>query len=196
MRGLILASSSPRRRALLASAGLTFAVEPSSVDEGVLPGEAAADYVRRIAAAKASEVAGRWRADGDSRPVLGADTAVVVEGRILGKPADRDEARRFLAQLSGREHEVITGFCILLADDRRHHAEVVTKVRFKVLHPAEVEAYLDTGEWRDKAGAYAVQGNAAYMVESLSGSYTNVVGLPLCEVVEALRQVSAAEVVR
>jgi septum formation protein len=185
---LILASGSPRRAELLASAELTFTVIPSDASEAHLSGEGAVPYVRRVAAEKARRVADRCWAEGDRRPVLAADTVVVVDGAILGKPADRTEARRMLESLSGREHEVITGYRVLIPGGGEQREEVTTQVRFKRLHPDEIQAYLDTGEWRDKAGAYAVQGHAAALVEAVFGSYTNIVGLPLCQVVEALRR--------
>ncbi len=182
----ILASASPRRRELLASAGLAFAVEPSEADEAERPGEPAAAYVRRVAAAKAREVAARARARGDRRPVLAADTTVVVDGAILGKPVDRADAARMLALLSGRSHQVITGTCVIGPDGSEQLAAATTEVRFCALGEETLAWYLDTEEWRDKAGAYAIQGHAACLVESLAGSYSNVVGLPLCEAVAAL----------
>lgn len=184
----ILASSSPRRRDLLASAGLAFETDPGDVPEEPTPGEAPAAYVRRLARDKAREVARRRRSAGDSRPVLAADTVVVLDGEPLGKPADRAEARRMLERLSGRAHHVITGFCIVDATGGEQHEEVTTEVHFKQLRAGEIEAYLDTNEWVDKAGSYGVQGKAAHMVRTVLGSYTNVVGLPLCETVEALRR--------
>jgi septum formation protein len=187
IRRFILASESPRRRELLAGAGLEFDVEPSHADERPAPGEAPLAYVRRMAAAKAREVAARARARGDRRPVLAADTTVIVDAAILGKPDGADDARRMLRLLSGRAHQVATAFCVVDAAGRATPGESVTEVRFKALGDDELEAYLASEEWRDKAGAYAIQGRAACLVRSVSGSYTNVVGLPLCEAVEALR---------
>ena len=186
-RALILASASPRRSHLLGSAGVGFEVIPSDVPEDRLNGEPPTEYVRRLAASKAGSVASRCRARGDRRAVLGADTVVVLGDEVIGKPASRAEARHMLGRLSGRTHRVITGFCVLLPDGAERHQQVETKVTFKRLAPAELEHYLDSGEWEDKAGAYAIQGGAAYMVSRIEGSYTNVVGLPLCEVVEVLR---------
>jgi septum formation protein len=186
----ILASSSPRRQDLLVSAGLAFEVDPAEIDEEPSGNETPAEYVRRLALAKASEVAGRRNRQGDTRPVLAADTIVVIDGEVIGKPPSREVARRQLQRLSGRTHHVITGFCLLRIADPAEPAkigEVTTEVEFKRLDPDEIEAYLETDEWRDKAGGYAVQGRAAYMVRSVFGSYTNVVGLPLCQAVEALR---------
>jgi len=184
----VLASASPRRRELLASAGLAFSVDPSQTDETSRPGESAPAYARRVAADKAREVARRLAQRGDRRPVLGADTVVGVHGDIRGNPGDRADARSMLSRLSGRTHQVITAYCIAVSDGAERSEAVTTEVRFKRLRPEELEAYLDTGEWHDKAGAYAGQGCAAGLVEAVFGSYTNVVGLPLAEVVEALRR--------
>jgi septum formation protein len=186
----ILGSSSPRRHELLASAGLVFDVDPAEIDEESR-NETPTQYVRRLALAKATHVAQRRAGQGDTRPVLAADTIVVLDGEMIGKPSSREVAHRQLERLSGRVHHVITGFCLLEGGDRREpveSGEVTTEVEFKRLDPDEIEAYLDTDEWRDKAGGYAVQGRAAYMVRSVVGSYTNVVGLPLCQAVEALRR--------
>jgi septum formation protein len=185
----ILASASPRRKALLRSAGLSFLVEPNEVDESRLPGEAPFQYVQRMAEIKARAAARRLDPQASSMPILAADTIVVVGGDVLGKPADVVEARRMLERLSGRVHQVITGFCLLFPDGSAMQQEVTTDVRFKALYEEEIQAYLLGCEWQDKAGGYAIQGRAAYMIEGISGSYTNVVGLPLCEVVETLRQV-------
>jgi septum formation protein len=182
----ILASASPRRRRLLSSVGLCFDVVPAAVGEDPEPGETPARYVRRLAADKARAVARRQRALGDPRPVLGADTTVVLEGATLGKPAGRDEARAMLQQLSARAHLVITGLCLVRSDGAEIRQEVTTAVHFKELSAAEIEAYLDAARWSDKAGGYAIQDHAAFMVREIHGSYTNVVGLPLCEAVEAL----------
>jgi septum formation protein len=184
----ILASSSPRRRDLLASAGLRFEVQASDLPEDPRTDESPPAYAARMAREKAWDIARRRRVQGDRRPVLGADTIVVKDGQVLGKPESRDQARTMLARLSGARHQVITAFCVVCADATEDQDAITTEVRFKELAPAEIEAYLDTGEWCDKAGSYAVQGHAAYIVRSLAGSYTNVVGLPLCEAVEALER--------
>lgn len=184
----VLASSSPRRRDLLASAGLRFEVQASDLPEDPLADERPPDYAARMAREKAWDIARRGRVQGDRRPVLGADTIVVRDGQVLGKPESRDQARTMLALLSGARHQVITAFCVVRADGTEDQEAITTEVCFKELAPAEIEAYLDTGEWHDKAGSYAVQGRAAYIVRSLVGSYTNVVGLPLCEAVEALER--------
>ena len=185
---LILASASPRRRYLLEQAGLRFEVIPSRVDEAALPLEAPADYVRRLAAAKADDVSRRhpeaW--------VIGADTTVVIDGRILGKPADNDAARRMLERLSGQMHLVHTGYALCgpakagSSTRRRLAATISTEVHFKELSQTEIDWYLDTAEPFGKAGAYAIQGIGTFLVRRINGSYTNVVGLPVCEVVEML----------
>jgi septum formation protein len=185
---IILASASPRRAELLESAGIRFVVVPGHIDETPFPGELPAAHVLRLAEEKAREVAGRE----PGRFFIGADTVVVCDGEIMGKPRDDDDAVRMLRKLSGVAHEVITGFAVL---DRGEEAAVsravTTRVFFKQLADAEIAAYVATGCPRDKAGAYAIQGGAAYMVERIDGSYTNVVGLPLCEVVATLRTMGA-----
>lgn len=180
---IILASQSPRRRYLLERAGLRFAVIPSRIDESSVSREAPDDYVHDLAVAKAMDIARRhpesW--------VIGADTVVVVEGRILGKPGSTGQAREMLRRLSGRTHQVLTGYCICRLSGERIFADVVrTDVIFKLLTDAEIEWYIQTGEPFDKAGAYAIQGIGTFLVKSINGSYTNVVGLPVCEVVECL----------
>jgi septum formation protein len=187
---LILASASPRRQELLSSAGISFEVLPSEVDEGFREGEPPEEYVLRLARRKAKKAGERHK----DRWVLAADTVVVIDGRILGKPGDRQEAREMLGVLSGQEHRVITGFCLLRGDSgRSREGTVTTRVRFKRLSSREIEWYLDTGEPFDKAGAYAIQGKAAFMVREIRGSYTNVVGLPLTEVIEALQEMGAVD---
>jgi septum formation protein len=187
-KGIILASASPRRMELLASAGIEFDVCAGSVPEEPLPGEDPREHVIRLAREKAYDVAARV----EGRFFIGADTIVVCAGEIMGKPADAADAERMLRKLSGVPHEVITGFAVydrgrddLLCD------VVTTRVFFKRLADEEISAYIATGCPMDKAGAYAIQGGAAHMVERIEGSYTNVVGLPLCEVVEALRRMGA-----
>ena len=171
---LILASASPRRAALLCEAGYVFDVEPAHVDESALAGEEARAYVLRVAAVKARAIAARNLDD----LVLAADTTVVVDGKMLGKPVDDDDAKAMLGRLSGRTHEVLTGVVITRAG--RESSEVVsTRVRFRRLTAAEIDAYVASGEPHDKAGAYGVQGPAARFVESVEGSYSNVVGLPV-----------------
>jgi septum formation protein len=171
---LVLASGSPRRRELLAGLGLAFEVRPVDLDEAVLPGEEPRSYVERLARAKAA-ACGR-----DSEVILAADTTVVLDGAILGKPAGASEAEAMLGRLAGREHVVLTGVTVLEAASGREATEVETsRVRIAPLSPERVRWYVATGEPLDKAGAYAIQGLGALLVEEVHGNYTNVVGLPL-----------------
>lgn len=186
---LILASASPRRRELLERIGLVLEVLPADLDESVQPGEAAGDYARRIAAAKCDAVAD-GPAAGRALPVLAADTTVVVDGDILGKPADDGEGRAMLARLAGRRHEVVTAYTLRFGGRRLGRA-VTTLVSVRALQPAEMDAYVASGEGRDKAGGYAVQGIAAAFVTELRGSLTNVIGLPLAEVLADLQALGA-----
>jgi septum formation protein len=178
---LVLASASPRRAELLRAAGFSFDTVIVDVDERVRPGEAPGDYVRRLALEKSA------RALGSSRDVIvvGADTAVVVDGAILGKPADDEEARRMLRRLSGRDHQVLTGISL-----RTGSAELggvdTTAVWFAPLSADEIEWYVASGEGRDKAGGYAIQGLASRFIPRIEGSYTNVVGLPVARVAALL----------
>lgn len=175
---LVLASASPRRRALLAGLGLRFELRPVDLDESVRPDEPPRDYVERLAGEKASASAAL--ADGARELVLAADTTVVLDGELLGKPADPADARRMLALIAGREHTVLTG--VALADRRTGRTAttvVASRVRMAPLAPAEIDWYVATGEPLDKAGSYAVQGLGAMFVEEVIGNYTNVVGLPL-----------------
>ena len=185
---IVLASASPRRAELLESAGIRFVVVPGHIDETPFPGEDPEAHVLRLAEEKAKEVASRET----GRFFIGADTVVVCSGEIMGKPRDDGDAIRMLRKLSGVSHEVITGFSVL---DREQGTAVsravTTQVFFKMLDDAEIAAYVATGCPLDKAGAYAIQGGAAYMVKRIEGSYTNVVGLPLSEVVAALRTMGA-----
>ncbi len=186
---LILASASPRRRELLERLGLVLEVAPAEVDETPHAGEKPVDYARRVAAAKCDTVADGVAA-GRDLAVLGADTTVVVEDAILGKPADDAEARAMLLRLGGRRHEVVTAYTLRLGARRLERA-VTTLVAMRALQPAEVDAYVASGEGRDKAGAYAVQGIAAAFVTELRGSLTNVIGLPLAEVLADLQALGA-----
>jgi septum formation protein len=181
-----LASQSPRRRELLAQIGIRHDVIAVEVDETPRAGEAPAEYVLRLALAKA-RAGHRLRPD---RPVLGADTAVVQDDRILGKPLDRQDAAAMLAQLSGREHRVLTA--VALVGDREETRLSVSRVRFRPIDAAEAAAYWETGEPADKAGGYAVQGLGALFVESIGGSYSGVMGLPLFETGELLRRAGIA----
>lgn len=187
---IILASASPRRSELLESAGIAFEVVPGEIDETPLPGELPADHVQRLSREKVVDVAERT----EGRFFIGADTIVVCDGEIMGKPKDGADAFRMLRKLSGGPHEVITGFTVYdKIRDGFLTAAVVTKVYFKSLSDEEIDTYIATGCPFDKAGAYAIQGGAAYMVRKIDGSYSNVVGLPLCEVVEALQRMGALE---
>ncbi len=178
---MVLASQSPRRRELLASLGLSFEVVPARIEEPAPSGERPEAYVLALARAKAREVAARV---GKEKVVLAADTVVYCAGEILGKPGGPEEARRMLRLLSGRAHQVFTAYVIRAGEETGRVVE--TRVYFKGLSPAEIEAYLATAEPWDKAGAYAIQGMASYMVKRVEGSVTNVIGLPLSEVVEDL----------
>jgi septum formation protein len=180
---LYLASRSPRRRELLDQLGLRYALVTADVDETPLPGEDPRAYVQRMALTKAR--AGRL-AVSTAQPVLGADTAVVCDDRILGKPADANDAMAMLRLLSGREHRVLTGIALL----GKHTQTAVsdTAVSFRIIEPDEAAAYWAGGEPRDKAGAYAIQGQGALFVERLTGSYSGVVGLPLFETAALLAQ--------
>ncbi|HOD35165.1 MAG TPA: Maf family protein [Syntrophales bacterium] len=187
---LILASASPRREELLSLAGITFQVIPSEVVEGMVGDESPEAHVLRLAEAKAASVAGLY----PDAWVLGADTVVVIDGEVLGKPARREEARVMMHKLSGRTHRVITGFTLLKSAEKARVRKAVTStVTFREMTAEEVEWYIDTEEPYDKAGGYAVQGRAALFIRQISGSYTNVIGLPICEVVEALRDVGAVD---
>jgi septum formation protein len=189
LKPLILASGSPRRKRLLLSVGVRFEVYPSGIDESASTGEPAeagqgpveaAEYWARLKAESVSSV----------RPdswILGADTVVVVDGAIFGKPSSAADAVWMLERLSGRIHEVITGMSLVRPGGQlRRSGSVVTRVRFKSLSTGEIEAYVRTGEPMDKAGAYGIQESGAFLVKSIGGSYTNVVGLPLCECLDWL----------
>lgn len=172
---LVLASRSPQRRAILAQLGIEFEVRLPEVEE-----QSDGDprlLVRTNALAKARAVT---RADGET--VLGADTAVVLDGRVYGKAAGEDEARRFLQRLCGRTHEVISG--IALVDERERTEVAIARVKFRVLEQASIDWYLATGEWRERAGAYAIQGQGAALVERIDGDFWNVVGLPVAALLD------------
>lgn len=188
MTTLILASASPRRRQLLQEAGLAFIVRASNTEEVILPEESSDAYALRIAREKAQEVARHCAGDW----ILGADTIVEIDDHILGKPRDLEDGVRMLRLLSGRTHQVKTAFAILDAAGHVRAQQIVTsRVTFKALSDAQIHEYLATGEPFDKAGAYAVQGIGAALVDSVEGSYTNVVGLPVAEVLVALRALDA-----
>lgn len=187
---IVLASASPRRRELLARVGVSFSVVPSRADETPLADETPEEHVIRLSHAKALDVAGRD--DQAGRWFIGSDTIVVHDQTILGKPVDPQDAARMLQSLSGRSHRVISGYAVhdRLTGETRSEA-VTTKVFFKPLTAAEIEGYIATGEPDDKAGAYAIQGIGSFMVPRIEGSYTNVVGLPLCELLATLESLGA-----
>ena len=188
MTPLYLASGSPRRRELLAQIGVPFSVVSAPIDETPLPDESAPAYVERLARAKAA--AGLASVEGTA-VVLGADTAVVLDGRILGKPESREDALAMLADLSGREHQVLTA--VALTDGQRVQSLCVTsQVRFRAISDDEAQRYWASGEPADKAGGYAIQGLGAVFVTGLSGSYSAVVGLPLSETADLLGQFGVA----
>jgi septum formation protein len=179
---LILASASPRRAELLTAAGIPFDIRPAHIDETVRPGEDATTYACRVAGEKARAVA----AQAPGQPVLAADTVVVIDGQILGKPIDAEDAKQMLRLLSGRTHEVLTAVVLISARADRLFNEPdtdtrleVTAVEFATLDKAEIDWYVSTGEPSDKAGAYAIQGLASRFVTRIQGSYSNVVGLPV-----------------
>jgi septum formation protein len=178
---LCLASASPRRRELLAQLGAPHVLAVPDIDEAVLAGESAADYVVRMARAKARIV----HPHGAGLPVLAADTIVVIDERICGKAANAEEGVAMLLRLSGRSHEVLTAVALAAAGEVNHRLSC-SEVRFRHLSLAEAIAYWNTGEPQDKAGSYAVQGHGAVFVEHLSGSYSGVMGLPLFETAELL----------
>lgn len=193
---IYLASKSPRRRELLRQIGVEFELlllrsdgpRGADVTEEVLPGESALDYVARVANEKAAFALKvlQWRRL-PARPVLAADTTVTIDGEILGKPADRAEAVAMLERLSGRTHEVLTSIAVhsnSMAEQRTQ----ISQVRFGVLSPASIAAYCDTPEPYDKAGAYGIQGSAALFVEHIEGSHSGIMGLPLYETAQLLRQ--------
>jgi len=179
---LILASQSPRRSELLQQAGIPFIARPANVDETILEGESPESYVKRVAEEKVTAVEA-----GPDDIVLGADTVVVIDGQILGKPRDPADSRRMLETLSGREHMVLTGICLRRATETILDV-AETRVWFLALNQRELQEYVATGEPMDKAGAYAIQGLASKFVRRIEGSYTNVVGLPVELVHQYLRR--------
>jgi len=181
-----LASGSPRRRELLVQIGVSFQVVAAAVDEEVLPGEPPPAYVTRLAAAKADT---GWEKSRDAAgiPVLAADTAVVLDGKILGKPSNQQDAGGMLQQLSGRTHAVLTAVALRTRDGIQSRISR-SEVTFRHIAAGEVQAYWETREPRDKAGAYAIQGRAAIFISDLRGSYSGVMGLPLFETAELLSQ--------
>jgi septum formation protein len=187
-RPFILASASPRRKELLRSVGLKFKTIPAHVNEDYIAGESPRGHVQRLAQDKALAIAHKhpdaW--------VLGADTIVVIDGMILGKPKNKFQAQKMLERLSGREHKVFTGFTLAHAAAKASKTKVIqSAVQFKTIGPEEMKWYVSCDEPYDKAGGYAVQGKGAYFIKSIRGSYTNVIGLPLCEVLEELKSLDA-----
>ncbi len=181
---LILASASPRRRELLHQLGITAQVWPADLDERPHPGEPCDAYVQRIAREKAAAV---WQASGGNLPVLAADTAVVRDGVIFGKPQHRTHAIDMLTALSGQEHQVFSAICLQTAEGQGQRLSI-SQVSFRPLTRDEIEAYWLSGEPADKAGAYAVQGRGAVFIRHLAGSYSGVMGLPLYETAELLAE--------
>ncbi|MGA7839970.1 MAG: Maf family protein [Candidatus Acidiferrales bacterium] len=191
---LILASSSPRRAAVLRDAGFVFQVRPADVDETRVPHEAAEDYVRRVAQAKAHAVAEQARAAGERAIVIAADTTVLAEGQILEKPKDAEDARRMLRLFSGKTHEVLTALCVLNIPTGKEllHVEK-TRVEFLKMSEQEIESYIQTGEPFDKAGAYGIQGIAGRFATRIEGCYFNVLGLPLSRLWTTLQSIGWKE---
>jgi septum formation protein len=184
----ILASASPRRKELFRSVGLKLKIIPAHVDETYINGESPRTHVQRLSRDKAMVIAQRH----PKALVLGADTIVVIDGLILGKPKNKKEAREMLERLSGRKHTVFTGFTIASAGAGISKTKVVqSAVHFKKISPEEMDWYVGCDEPYDKAGGYAVQGKGAYFIKAIRGSYTNVIGLPLCEVLEELKIIDA-----
>jgi septum formation protein len=178
---IVLASSSPRRAQLLAMLDLRFEIEPAAIDERYVAGEAAAVHAERLAREKAEAIAGGRR----HALVIGSDTVVVLDGDVLGKPRDGDDAVHMLLRLQGREHTVATGIAIAHAGETRSDVEQV-RVRFRAFDEAHARAYVDTGEPMDKAGAYGIQGYGAALVERIEGDYFAVMGLPIAGMIRLL----------
>jgi len=180
---IVLASGSPRRRELLADLGLEFTVHPSPLDEPAPePNESPVEYVKRMAELKTLDVARNFK----GLTVLGADTIVVLNDRIMGKPENNAHALEMLTTLSGNTHQVITGFCMVLPDGSRITKAISTDVDMRASSESELKGYIATGEPADKAGAYAIQGIGTFLVTAIRGSYTNVVGLPVARVLDEL----------
>jgi septum formation protein len=187
---IVLASASPRRRELLERLGIPLIVVPSQIPETEQAGETPRQHVTRLSREKALEIASRPEIRG--RWFIGSDTIVLHDETILGKPTDPGDAAAMLCSLSGREHQVLSGFAVHDRQSGTTVTEVVTtRVRFKELTATEIAGYIATGEPMDKAGAYAIQGLGVFMVRAIEGSYTNVVGLPLCELLEVLEGLGA-----
>jgi len=176
LQEIILASASPRRQQLLEQIGLQFNVVPADIDEESIKDCSAPELVKQLARLKAEQVAMTRQ----QAIIIAADTLVVLDGIIMGKPVNREDAFNKLSLLSGRHHQVVTGICVL--DSATHNYETaaeITDVYFRILSPAEINGYLDWGEWADKAGGYGIQGKGSLLIEKIEGCYSNVVGLPL-----------------
>ncbi len=186
---LILASQSPRRRELLQQLGLSFRVAVADIDESLKAGEQPSDYVTRMAIEKVSAIAAEL---GRPLPILGADTSVVVDEVVLGKPGDPQQAAAMLSRLSGRSHWVLSAVAVMPCSGETCCLLNITEVNFRELDRAEIDAYIDTGEPMDKAGAYGIQGLAASFISSIKGSYSGVMGLPLFETARLLKKVGIA----
>jgi septum formation protein len=190
----VLASASPRRLDILRQLGLEFRVIPSGIDESALPGETPIQHVQRLAHDKASHVRDALRGDAAHPIVLAADTVVLIDGLVLGKPADDTDAEQMLLRLGGRVHEVVTAMAAHeVGGSHRDELHVITRVRFRALDARSAQAYVASGEGRDKAGSYAIQGLGAGLVAAIDGSYTNVVGLPAVETLDMLLRASVFE---
>lgn len=184
-RNLVLASSSPRRRELLSTLGITFSIAVSDVDEATPPEYTPTEIVESLAVRKAAKIAGEM----NNALVLGSDTIVVLDGQVLGKPKDEEDAFRMLSQLQGREHTVYSGVALVDAKSKRQEvSSSSTKVAIRSLTPEEIRAYIKTGEPMDKAGSYAIQGIGATIVEGIVGDYFTVVGLPLLLTAQLLKR--------
>jgi len=191
---LILASASPRRKELLEQIGLPFSVMPSSVEETIKPDETPENMVIRLSLDKAHDIA--QSPDISARWIIGSDTIVVCNGQIFGKPSDDEDAATMLRQLSGTSHQVVSGYAVIDRQQQVQRTEAVTtKVFFRQLTEEEITRYIATREPADKAGAYAIQGIGACFVSGIEGSYTNVVGLPLCRLTLTLKELGVPLVI-
>lgn len=212
---LVLASASPRRKELLERIGFAVKIVPAEIEEVMEPEEDPTEFVKRMSRTKVLSVVNRLKGtmatqgdthehaspgrgkkrDGPDRWVVGADTVVVVDNEVMGKPVSQDEAFDMLQKLSGREHTVVTGFCVFdLVKNKEGIQAVISTVRFKRMSRREIEKYLSIGESADKAGSYGIQGVGSYLIDSIDGSYTNVVGLPLCQLMEMFEEMGAHDI--
>lgn len=189
---IVLASASPRRRELLASVGINFQIFPSNIKEQRLADESPESFVLRLSHEKAAEVAGRSTISG--RWFIGSDTIVLCDDQILGKPTSPQDSTRMLHMLSGRSHQVLSAYAIIDRNNNQCISRcITTAVTFRTLTQQEIEGYIASGEPADKAGSYAIQGLGAFMVTTIDGSYSSVVGLPLAQIVTDLQQLGAVE---